>query len=387
MDFRFADDVEDFRSTVRAFLGDVMADASRHSDPDDLTGLDEGFEREVHRQAGARGWFGLEGDRRAVFECEIGRADAPLVDTATVLAGHAVMTFGSDELQAWLVPRMLAGDVEVCIAYTEEDAGSDLTRIECRAVPHADGGWALSGRKTLVTGAHKAHWCLTVARTGDTTGRAGLTMFLVDMHAPGVNVERRPTMNGWTLDDVIFDSAEVPRAHVLGAVGEGWRQMAAAVTGERSGAFWLGFAHHVMDLIVDHVRKGAGRHDPVVRDLVARCAVELADVDRLSRRALWAARNGDERTLAPSIVYPAMVKLAATELLQHLAQAATEIAGTAGLLWASPFDPDPPPGSAAGGRFAWEYLERVHGTISVGANELQRDAIARAGLGLPGRGT
>ena len=387
MDFRFADDVENFRSTVRAFLGDVMADASHHSDPDDLTGIDEAFEREVHRQAGARGWFALAADRRAVFECEIGRADAPLVDTATVLAGHAVMTFGSDELRAWLVPRMLAGEVELCIAYTEDGAGSDLTRIECRAAPHGDGGWALTGRKTLVTGAHKADWCLTVARTGDAEGRAGLTMFLIDMGAPGVQVERRPTMNGWTLDDIVFDGVEVPRAHVLGDVGAGWGQMAAAVAGERSGAFWLGFAHHVMDLIVDHVRNGAGRRDPLVRDLVARCAVELADVDRLSRRALWAAANSDDTTKAPGIVYPAMVKVAVTELLQQLAQVATEIAGPAGLVWATPFDPDPPPGGAAGGRFAWEYLERVHGTISVGANELQRDAIASAGLGLPRRGT
>ena len=70
------------------------------------------------------------------------------------------------------------------------------------------------------------------------------------------------------------------------------------------------------------------------------------------------------------------------KLLQDLAQAASELAGHAGVLWAPLFGPSPP-GAAAGGRFAYEYLEWVHPTISVGANELQRDAIARLALRLP----
>jgi alkylation response protein AidB-like acyl-CoA dehydrogenase len=386
VDFRFAEDVEDFRAEVRAFLGEVMAGAPEHMDPTDLTGLDEGFERAVHRRAALRGWFNLPADRRYVFECEAARAAAPLVDTAVVLAGHAVSAFGSDHLRAWLLPLMLAGEVELCIAYSEEDAGSDLTGIGCRATRTGPASWALRGRKAMVTGAHKADWCLTVARTGEGPGRSDLTMFLVDMHDPAVRVERRPTMNGWTLDDIAFDGVEVPDAHVLGGVGAGWRQMASAVAAERSGASWIGFAHQVMDLIVDYVRQSPDRQDPVVRDLVARCAVEVADVDRLSRRALWTAAGVGSNPSEADPVYPAMVKVAVTELLQHLAQAATEIAGLAGLVWASPFDPEPPPSGGAGGRFAWEYLERVHGTISVGANEVQRDAIARIGLGLPRRG-
>jgi len=118
--------------------------------------------------------------------------------------------------------------------------------------------------------------------------------------------------------------------------------------------------------------------DPIARDAVARCAVEVAAVERLARRALWTTR-----TTAADPALNALVKIASTELLQVLAQTATELSGRAGTVWAPLFGAAPP-GAAGGGRFAWEYLERVHGTISVGANELQRDTVVALAFGLTG---
>ena len=382
MDFRFDPETERFRSEVRAFLEEAMANAHEHADQLDLTGLDNDHERELHRRAGERGWLSLSGERRAVFEYEVARADAPLIDTAMTLAGHAITTFGSSQ-HASLLQQMVSGEVEMCIAYTEPGAGSDLSAIATSAVPDGE-GWLLTGRKVLVTGALKADWCLTIARTESGSKPAGaFTMFLVDMRAPGVRVEPRPTMNGWMLADTTFADVRLGTGAVVGVVGSGWRQMAAAVDAERSGMFWLGFARHVFDLLVEHVRGGARQgvplvRDPIARDAVARCAVEVAAVERLTRRAMW--------TTVTSGADPAlnsMVKVAATELLQLLAQTTTELCGRAGTVWASLFG-DAPPGAAGRGRFAWEYLERVHGTISVGANELQRDAVAARALGLTG---
>jgi alkylation response protein AidB-like acyl-CoA dehydrogenase len=376
MDFRFDADVEEFRAEVRAFLAGALADAARHTDPLDLTGLDERFERDLHRRAGALGWLELPANRQAVFNYEVGRAGAPLVDTAMTLAGPLIGRYRPD-----LLPPMRAGEVEVCIAYTEAGAGSDLSAIESVAEP-VDGGWVLSGRKVLVTGAHKADWCATVVRTAlDVPARAGMTMFLVPMDTPGVTVLRRPTMNGWTLDEVHFAGVRLGHGDVLGTVGGGWRQLVSAVAAERSGMFWLGFASRVLGLLVEHVRTGSRDGRPLVddvlaRDQVARLAVELAAVERLARHALWA---GDDAALS------SMVKIAATELLQDLAQTATQLAGHAGQVWAPPFGPAPP-GAAGDGQFAWEYLERVHPTISVGANEIQRDTVAQLGLGLPRSG-
>ena len=359
----------DFADEVRRFLAAEMADADSHPDPRDLTGLEEDFERAMHRRAGGRGWLSLGHAEQAVFNELVARADAPLIDTAMTLAGVAIAAH-----RPAFLPRLQSGEVEMCIAYTEAAAGSDLAAIA--AVGQRDGdGWALNGTKVLVTGAHKADWCVTVLRTDPNAAiGAALTMFLVPMDAPGVSVTRRETMNGWTLGDIDFVDVLVGPDAVLGEVGKGWAQMLAAVTAERSGTFWLGFAEHALELLVDHVRTSCV-DDPFARDIVAELTVELAAAQRLSTRV---------RATPDDVAMTAMVKVVATELLQRIAQAATEIAGMAGLVWAPLFGSSPP-GAAAGGRFAFEYLERIHPAISVGANEVQRDTIARFGLRLPRR--
>lgn len=390
MDFRLDADIEEFRAEVQAFLREAMSPAAvaGHADPSDLTGLDAELESSLHRAAGARGWLELPLEQQAVFNFEVARADAPLIDTAMTLAGQVVAAHGSAQQREQLLARMAAGETQVCIAYSEEGAGSDLSAIATTAQPDGD-AWVLSGRKVLVTGAHKADWCCTVARTNrGVPARQGMTMFLVDMASPGVRMTRRETMNGWTLGEIHFDGVRVGPDAVLGEVDAGWRQLVSAVAAERSGMFWLGFARHVLDLLLDHVRRadrdGAPlRDDPIARDTVARLEIGFADAERLARRALWVQAGGHSDI--PLAALAAMAKVAATELLQQIAQAATELAGLAALLWAPLFAPDPPPGAAAGGRFTWEYMERVHGTISVGANELQRDVIAQAGLRLPRR--
>jgi 3-oxocholest-4-en-26-oyl-CoA dehydrogenase alpha subunit len=395
VDFRFSAEASALRAEVREFLASALSPAAveGQSDPSDLTGLGEEFERGLHRSAGARGWLGLPPELQAVFDYEVARADAPLVDTAMTLAGRVVAAYGSPA-QRRLLAQMAAGEVTLCIAYTEEGAGSDLSAISAVAsLAGASGGWVLRGTKVLVTGAHKADWCCTVARTRlDVPARRGTSMFLVDMRAPGVEVVRRPTMNGWTLDDVVFHDVALGPDALLGELDGGWGQLVSAVAAERTGMYWLGFARHALDLLVDHVRQGtrdgvALVEDPIARDTVARLAVDLAAAERLARRALWAQSQPDGGGGPPPVALAAMAKVVATELLQDIAQAATELAGHAGLAWAPPFAPadEVPPGAAAGGRFAWEYLERIHGTISVGANELQRDSIAQAALGLPRR--
>jgi 3-oxocholest-4-en-26-oyl-CoA dehydrogenase alpha subunit len=341
---------------LRTWLEDVMADARSHADPTDLTGLEESFERRLHREAGARGWLGLEAEDRAAFNFEAARADAPLVDTAATLIGPVLAEHRPD-----LLARVMAGEVTGCIAYTESAAGSDLTALQ--AVAHeTPNGWELHGTKVLVTGAHKADWCVTVARTDlDAAPRKGMSMFLVDMESPGVRVVRRRTMNGWDLGDIHFDGTP---AELLGERNDGWRQMVTAVASERSGMFWLGFARHVLELLVEHVRV---HDDDLTRDQLGRLASEWHAADALCRRA---------RRAPDDPVLPSMAKVVTTELLQDLAQTASEIAGTEGVVWSPLF------GGGGSGRFAYEYLERVHGTISVGGNEVQRDTIARFGLGM-----
>ena len=210
-------------------------------------------------------------------------------------------------------------------------------------------------------------------------------MFLVDLRSPGVSIRRRPTLNGWTLDEIELDGVRVGPDALLGVEGEGWRQMGSALAAERSGMFWLGFGRHVLDLLGHHVctTEVAGRllaDDPLVIDDIGRLETAWASADLLSRRALWSQSTDTDVAAAT-----AMAKVVTTELLQDIAQAATEIAGADGLVWAPLFSGADLPGAAAGGRFAWEYLERVHGTIGAGVNEVHRDAVAATLLGRPSR--
>src|SRR5688572_11033213 len=143
---------------LRTWLSAAMADARASADPRDLTGLDESFERRLQLEAGARGWLALEGEARAAFNFEVARADAPLIDTAATLVGPVLARYAPG-----LLPQVYAGEVSACLAYTEAAAGSDLSAIETIA-EQADDRWTLRGTKVLVTGAHKAEWCLTIAR-------------------------------------------------------------------------------------------------------------------------------------------------------------------------------------------------------------------------------
>lgn len=384
-----------------------MSGAPGHADPSDLTGLDETFERELLREAGARGYLGISlpaeiggGGRppefRAAFELEVAFHDAPLIDTAVTLAAVPLVRFGSPEQQAGLLSRMLAGEVTACIAYSEADAGSDLAAVEAQATPTPDGGFELRGTKVLVTGAHKADWCLTIARTRTgVPARQGLSMLLVDMRSPGITVLRRPTMNGWTLCDVTFDGVAVPAGGLLGERHGGWGQLMAAVAGEAATLFHAGFAERLLDTLLGELRTQGRHREPVVLDRLGAFRARLDAALRLGLRAVTAPPDGGDAAVAA-----AMARIYTSELLQEMAAEAAALTGGDAGRWAplfpsagpagpsGPTGPsgtlDPPaPARPEAARLGYELLERVHGTIGGGTNETKRTLVALQGLRLP----
>jgi alkylation response protein AidB-like acyl-CoA dehydrogenase len=387
MDFRLSAELEAFRAEVSAFFREEMAPerTAGHLDASDLTGYDEAFERELLRRAGARGFLGIHvpveyggGGRplayKAMFDLEAGYWNAPAIDTPLTLVGPALLANGSAAQKQRFLPPMIRGELLMCIAYSEADAGSDLTRVATRARREGD-GFVLDGEKALVTAAHKADFCCLIARTDpEAPARRGMSMFLVDLKLPGVSVRRRRTLNDWTLGEIRFESVALPGDALLGEWNAGWRQMAGALVAERSGMFHLGWATRHLELLVEHVREGRELAAPreLVRLRLAQLRCELEIAARFARRVLWRQSQGELPAHEPAIT-----KVYTTELLQRIAQVATEALGPAGLLR---------PGARSapfGGLFSWEYVERIHPTISVGSNELQRTGIATAGLGLP----
>jgi alkylation response protein AidB-like acyl-CoA dehydrogenase len=371
-----------FRNEVRRFLVDTMAPARSdgHEDRTDLTGWDDTFERDVLRAAGSAGILGVSlpeefggGGRppswQAVVAFEAAFHDAPLIDTAASLVAPTVVAFGTDAQRAELVPAACAGTVNACIAYTESGAGSDLSNIATTATPRGD-RFVLDGEKVLVTGAHKADWCCTIARTDPaSSGRHGLSMFLVPMATAGIEVTRHATANRWTLSTVAFAGATVDRDTVLGQVDQGWKQLTGALLGERSGSAWMGWATRNLDALLSHCR---GTTDPVLRGELADLVARWFGARRQMERVLELQDGG-----APPVVEGAMSKVYATELLQRIARVGGRALGADALTAPGWF------GGPLPQWFAYELVERLHPTLSVGANELQRTTIANVGLGLP----
>ena len=402
MDIPFEPAVEEFRSEVRAYLDDAMA-ADRvddHGDPRDLTGLDEAFERALQADAGARGYlavtlpeeYGGSGRSpafRAAFGLEAAAHDAPVIDTALTLGGAPILAHGSDAQKDALLPAMARGELLLCIAYTEPGAGSDLSAIATTARRVVDddptSDWVLTGTKCLVTGAHKADWCLLVARTATdpaTPARSAMSMFLVDLRATaGATVRRDRTANDWTLGTIELVDARVPPGALLGTEGRGFAQMAAALADERSGFFWVGWAEQRLTDLVDHVHTVGIDHlavtPTVARDVLTRLWIDVALARRLAHAVVAGQTPGDDAT-----VPAALSKVFVTELLQRIASAGIAVLGPAGLLTGPLFGPVQPDAPLRG-RFAYECVERLHPTISVGSNEIQRDLLAHRAHGLP----
>ena len=376
-------DAEAFRAEVREFLGEALPASvtAGARDFSDLTGWDEAFERAVVQAAGAAGFLGVSlpvelggGGKppswQAALSYEAAYHDAPLIDTAAVLVAPTVAAFGTDAQRDAVVRSACAGTTNACIAYTESGAGSDLSNVATSASEQTDGAFVLDGEKVFVTGAHKAEWCCTIARTNpSSTGKRGLSMFLVDMTTPGVAVERIPTANRWTLSTITFDRARVDADAVLGEVDNGWRQLSGALLAERSGVAWLGWATRTLEALLDSC---AGTTDPVLRVTLADLVTQwFAAVGRVER--VLALQDAG----AAPLVEGALSKVCVTELLQRIGRVGAGALGPEALTAAGWF------GGPLPEWFAYEVLERLHPTLSVGANEIQRTTIADVGLGLP----
>jgi len=371
---RLAPEQAAFRDEVREFLRNEMSPehVRGHADARDLTGLDIEFERAHHLRAGKRGFLGIAlpveyggGGKsptwKAIYDFEAAYHDAPSIDTAVTLCAAPILRFGSEAQRASLLPRMARGEITGCAAYSERDAGSDLAALTASA-QYADGRWRLRGDKALITGAHKADVCITLVRTeaGGVPLREALSMFAVPLPHAGVTITRRATANQWTLSEIQFNDAELADDALIGQRGAGWSQMLATFADEPPGFAWLGWATRLTGMLLERF------DDPRVAQLV----VELGVARRFCERALAMREAGRPVTYEGS-----MAKVYVTELLQRIARTGADLEGAEGLRWSPLFQ--------GGSRFSYELLERIHCTISVGANEVQRDVIGRVALKLP----
>ena len=355
-----------WRDEVREFLSSEMAPerVAGHIDPTDLTGLDWAFEQRHQQEAARRRMLavslpvddGGRGKSRAwkhVYDMEAAFFGAPSIDTGVTLCGFVLSRYGTEAQKArWLAP-MVSGEMMGAIAYSEAGAGNNLAAISTASERRPE-GWELTGTKAHVTGAHKADVAVVLAVTDpDAKPRTAMTMFLVPLDAPGVRLARRPTLNRWTLGEVAFQRVKLGDDCVLGEVGNGWSQVIAAVAAERGSLAHYGW----IERWIQRLPAGVPRIDR------ARLHAAAARVRAHAQRLIDYEESGQPVGYEASVV-----KVASTELLQDIARVARSGAGQGEAVWTAMFEEGPP--------YAYDVLESIHPTISVGANETHRDMIA-----------
>jgi alkylation response protein AidB-like acyl-CoA dehydrogenase len=376
-----ADDQE-LRTQVRAFLEEH--DPGATSRDDFLTARFDAGLAVVHYPVG-HGGLGLRRSLQAVAEQEFAKAGAPALDPGRNVIGlgmaaPTIIAFGNEEQKSrWLKPLWTAEEIW-CQLFSEPGAGSDLAGLSTRAVKDGD-DWVVNGQKVWTSLAHQARWGLLLARTDpDLPKHAGLSYFVVDMHAPGVEVRPLRQLTGEAeFNEVFFTDVRIPDTSRLGAVGEGWRVAGTTLMNERVSIgsaraipreeAAIGFAAAAWRQHPE--RRTHELHDRLLR-LWAEAEVARLAADRL-RQLIAAGEPGPEGSAA---------KITYARLNQEISSWEIDFAGPDGLRYddwtmrrAGSSDYTRGPG--------YRYLRSRGNSIEGGTSEILRNIIAERVLGLP----
>lgn len=384
MSFR---DLESFRAQVRAFLDANLPPRlarntllGKPASKDDVMG----WHKALHRQGwvaplwpeqhGGAGW---PLSKRWIFEEECAIAGAPQLSAqGLTTVGPVLISSGTKAQQERYLPKILDASEIWCQGFSEPGAGSDLASLVCRATP-VEGGYSVTGTKIWTTQGHWSDLCLLLARTSS-EGRKqeGITVLILNMRAKGVTVRPIITLDGLHgLNQCFFDDVFAPSEDRVGGEGQGWNILKTNIGHERILVSNPGFARALRTRLLNLSRRPVecGRRpldEPRIRDRIVMLDVRLRALEATALRLL----NRADLHLTPEA---SLLKIRGTELQQDYTRLIGDLLGDASLPYdlgalesaeddASFFDPITP-----------NYLFMRKASISAGANEIQRDIIAR----------
>jgi alkylation response protein AidB-like acyl-CoA dehydrogenase len=232
MDFsrvELSDADQAFLDEARSFLGTHMTEEVRRRDRE--TG--DNFDAGLHLKFGAAGYLAKEWKpqseggfsrlRRRIWELEKRRAHVPWVTWGTTaMVARSVAKFGSPEVRDEVLPKVFSGEVRLCLGYTEPEGGSDVATCKTRAVRDGD-AWIINGSKMFTTGAHNCQYVFLITNTApDAPKHKSLTMFLVPLDTPGIEIQGVRTVDGDRTNIVYYSDVRVDDKYRLGDVNAGW---------------------------------------------------------------------------------------------------------------------------------------------------------------------
>lgn len=382
--------VNDFRVEVRAWLAahwtPEMQAAHRA-----LPFRARGFDLEFSKRLGRDGWIGIgwpkqyggqgrSPEEQLAFIAETARSGAPVKahTLGETIVGPALFIHGTQEQKDEWLPAIKMGERPFALGYSEAGAGSDLASLRTRADCEVD-EWVVNGEKLWSTNADKAEYIWLAART-DTTAKKhhGISVFMLDLRAPGVSIQPSLSMSGRTFSTIFFDNVRVPAKNLVGKPNAGWTVITDALAAERVmiGGERVANLESAFDHLTDYIKATVIggvplKRNPIVRDRIGALAADLEVARRFHMRNCRMVEQG-----RVPVYEAAMGKVFASELQERLGEVALDILGAGGLLSEdSPSAPLP----------EMEQLLRhsIMNMIGGGTNEIQRSIIAFQGLGLP----
>ncbi len=392
MDLNYSAEELVFRDEVRAWLeASVPAELRRkvleHEplEKDDLV--------RWHRILADKGWIAPAWPRewggtdwtpvqRYLFEEECAWAGAPpIVPFGVAMCAPVLLQFGTQAQKERFLPRIYRADDFWCQGYSEPGSGSDLASLKMRA-QRRDDRYIVNGQKIWTTMAHFADWIFCLVRTDSTSARRqeGISFLLVDMKTPGITV--RPLIlldEGHEVNEVFFDDVEVPVENLVHRENEGWTVAKYLLGHERLNTGRIGASKRELARLKELAAAVSKNGRPLLedvrfRDRLSRVEIELMALEVTNLRFVDEMRRTGR--IGPEV---SMLKIRGTEIQQALTELAMQAAGPFAQMF-RPIDYDGFDEHAAS--VAPRYFNFRKTSIYAGSNEIQRNIIAKAALGL-----
>ncbi|WP_296259681.1 MULTISPECIES: acyl-CoA dehydrogenase [unclassified Pseudomonas] len=383
LEFGYGAAAEAFAEQARGFFREHLTDELKAHAHHSVDGYHPDFNRSLAqagflfphwpREYGGRGKSAFDMHAlQSVFEA-FGwqRITAPITNQVAQI----VMRFASDSVKSEALPRFASGEALACLGFSEPSSGSDVFSAKTRATRLPDGAWRVDGQKIFTTAANLADYVFLLARTNpDAAKHAGLTLFLVPMNLPGIEVQAVHTLQDERTNITYFADVRVPDQYRVGAVDAGTSVMAATLELEHSGdQYRLSYAN-MLAHAVQWARQTVGSYgsrleDTQVRRRLAKVAIHTSIAEDLCYRATWSvmAQAPNRAAFGP------MSKLFSTEQYQRDANDLMELCAPHSLLRAH----------EGAGLVELGYRQSIGMTIYGGTSEIHRSLIAEQGLGMP----
>jgi len=385
MEFEWTSEHVAFREELRHFIREwrtpeLLAEyAKTYGGPGPLIGR-------FHDAINERGWmrmcwpreYGGEGRSmlyQYIFVEEMEYWGMPYGNLTFTSVAPSIAAFGSEQQKKTFLPAIYRGECCFALGYSEPNAGTDLASLRTRAVRVGD-EWVIDGQKIWTSLADVAtHIWLAVRTDPDARPHAGISILIVPTDRPGLRIRPLHTMYGGHTTETFYDDVHVGADALVGEENRGWPIIMHALNHERVGLAATGALARLYDQLVEYLREERPEklEDPVVRARLAELQLDLREHRVLALRNAWIISKG-----GTPIAEASMAKVSGTELRTRLASAAMELLGRYGGLSAEAGERAPFEGRAEF-NFRLSPIFRFGG----GTNEVQRDIIAAAGLGLP----